>query len=121
MQTQDPPQVTQEKPKNLTPTGSSSFFFLIRHGQRRDDQEGRDKTNLKSDPDITEYGQIQSSETGRQIAKLVSKYIIDGKLNSNVRVKLLTSPYLRCIKTAYGISKGLGSYALGSPKILFPH
>jgi broad specificity phosphatase PhoE len=120
MQTQDSPQATQEKPKNLTPTGSSSFFFLIRHGERRDDQEGRDNTNLKSDPDITEYGHIQSTETGRQIAKLVSKYIKDGKLNSNVRVKLLTSPYLRCIKTAYGISKGLGSYALGSPKPL-PH
>ena len=94
----------KEEPK-INATGESSIYFLVKHAERNDSTSRGEQTTLKNDPAITDYGKNQAMESAREIKKMIQKYKKEGVFGKNAKIVVLTSPYLRCIQTAYHIAQ----------------
>jgi broad specificity phosphatase PhoE len=81
----------------------SNTVFLVRHGERADNAglEEQTKIKLDFDPHLTELGKIQASYAGKEIRKLIFEGNPKGKKKTCLFV---SSPFLRCIQTAYHAS-----------------
>ena len=76
---------------------SVQHVFVVRHGDRTDDDKKWDKPILRPwDPEITPRGLRRAYETGLII-----------KEQAFIQ-RVVSSPFLRCLQTADEISKGLG-------------
>jgi len=88
------------------------FLILIRHGERLDNycnvsDEERKATKVENHLDIplSQQGKRQAFETGEHLRKLLK----DKGIETGANVKLLSSPYLRCLQTSEGVLRGLVS------------
>ena len=105
--------INEKNKKNgerITPTGESCLYFLVRHAERNDN-EAPGELKVKDDPTITEYGKHQASETAREIKKMIENYKKEGLVDKDAKVIVLTSPFLRCIQSAYHIAQYFGKKA----------
>lgn len=80
------------------PPNSKNLFF-IRHGERADKYLDQKQTNTL----ITPNGMDQALKTGIFLAQTLDKQ----KNPDNQEILILSSPYLRCIQTAYYIIQSL--------------
>jgi len=88
-----------------------SLIFVVRHGERADNAgiEEQKLIEMTFDPHLTTLGTKQASLTGSFIQNRVSDSIA-AQLISEAPPKylIITSPFLRCVQTAYHIAQSLG-------------
>eukprot|EP01016_Furgasonia_blochmanni_P024054 TRINITY_DN2589_c0_g3_i1.p1 TRINITY_DN2589_c0_g3~~TRINITY_DN2589_c0_g3_i1.p1 ORF type:complete len:286 (+),score=52.30 TRINITY_DN2589_c0_g3_i1:136-993(+) len=87
------------------------MLFIVRHGEREDMVEGADpsKVALEFDPELTELGKQQAFETGSALRQIIG----------NLQPVIVASPFLRCLQTAYYMSKGMkGQTSDGKHKVV---
>ena len=94
--------------KILNPSFYKMFFF-VRHGERSDRvPEEAVKIINKMDCHLTPEGFEQSKITGKFLREKFDSLVESGELDADYEVVLLSSPYIRCLKTARGIYEGMG-------------
>lgn len=76
------------------------FLFIVRHGDRWDyaHPEWRKTAERFGDPPLSNLGQKQARETGVFLDSIIAENDLDAS-----NIKLLCSPFLRCIQTSDGI------------------
>ena len=75
---------------------SKNYLFFVRHGQRADNKGG----SFHSDSEITENGKSQAKASGELFKDLVSRH-------PTKNIKILSSPWTRCMMTASYIAEQL--------------
>lgn len=81
---------------------SVQHVFVVRHGDRTDDDKTWDEPILRPwDPKITPKGIRRAYETGLEIKAIMERQ--QGAIQH-----VVSSPFMRCLQTAEEISKGLG-------------
>jgi broad specificity phosphatase PhoE len=87
------------------------MIFVLRHGERADDNGPRDDIEKSFDPHLTDHGKEQAIVSGFALAQMIDKAIKDGLIKtSNPEIVIVSSPYLRCLETAAGLLSGLQKY-----------
>ena len=81
----------------------NKYFFIIRHGERLDHIKGPEKDKMinKNDPGLSESGLQMALHAGDHLKQLFEEYNIS-------KVKIMSSPMIRCVQTAKQISTRLG-------------
>ncbi|CAI2376827.1 unnamed protein product [Moneuplotes crassus] len=74
------------------------YCFFVRHGQRAD----KSGDSFHGDLEITDFGKEQAEATGKVILQILETC-------PDAKVKIVTSPFLRCIMTANIIAKQIGT------------
>lgn len=87
---------------------AKQYLFVIRHGDRWDyaHPEWRKTAKRFGDPPLSNLGQQQARETGIFLDSIISKISDPTTGASSIAasdIKVLCSPFLRCIQTANGI------------------
>ncbi len=82
------------------------MIFAVRHGERADDtNENGEEYKLiekRFDPHLTQHGIKQSRKTGLKLNEVIKE------ANPDIKgVYIISSPFLRCIMTAYNIIQTL--------------
>lgn len=80
------------------------MLFLMRHGERADDacEKNPDEIPEKlEDPHLTQHGKIQAKAAGDKIKEMVTAKNIQ-------KVKVVSSPFVRCLQTAQEVCRRLG-------------
>ena len=98
------------------------MIFVIRHGERSDQVIKRDENQiqLKYDPPITELGKKQSFVTGHVIQSLVNEGYEKGLIKtSKPEYIIVSSPFLRCLQTAYHLAESLDKNAIYKDTIFY--
>ncbi|ORX84261.1 phosphoglycerate mutase-like protein [Basidiobolus meristosporus CBS 931.73] len=93
------------EPRKLT-------VWFVRHGERTDfvDPNWRYTTTTPYDPPLTELGAKQATKTGYYLRDLAQENFDSFvRPHSKTRYLLYASPFLRCIQTAEGIIRGIGT------------
>jgi broad specificity phosphatase PhoE len=94
------------------------MIFVLRHGERADDNGPRDDIEKSFDPHLTDHGKEQAGVSGLALSKLIDQAIADGLIkNPNPEIVIVSSPYLRCLETAAGLLPGLQKYKLSNKTI----
>ena len=81
----------------------------MRHGERADLLPNANFLKLKFgkyDSELTDLGKIQAKETGIKIKNMISKHFEIDNLN-HLNIRILSSPFARCIQSANVLSKVL--------------
>jgi len=84
------------------------MIFVIRHGERADQIENRIdlEIELLHDPPITKTGYDQSYSAGLKIQSLVQEGYKSGLIKTpNPQYVVVSSPFIRCLQTAYHMIK----------------
>ena len=95
---------------NRTVLGKSEgYLILVRHGERLDDSnrvspEERKATKMLNELDtpLSINGKVMAVETGQHI-----KAFLNENGHRDYNVKMISSPYVRCLQTAEGIFRGM--------------
>lgn len=98
----------------------SRLVFVVRHGERADygAPEEQKKIQISFDPHLTELGKIQARKAGDKLLKLVHDYHKQqGTKVDDVKYLIISSPFRRCIQTAYHISQALPKEKIVGDKI----
>jgi len=83
------------------------MIFVVRHGERADNAgpEEQKKIEIPFDPHLTELGKIQAKLAGEYIRNRVEKASESNNIKADhVKYLIVSSPFLRCLQTAYNIS-----------------
>ncbi len=86
------------------------MIFTIRHGERADQIDDRIASDIEliHDPPITKLGHLQSYSAGMKIQSLVQEGYKSGLLSTpNPQYVFVSSPFIRCLQTAYHMIKSL--------------
>ena len=86
------------------------MLFVVRHGERADyaGEEEKQKIQIEFDPHLTDLGKVQARRAGDQLIKLLDKYLEkSNKKSDEMKFLILSSPFQRCIQTAYHLSQAL--------------
>jgi broad specificity phosphatase PhoE len=82
---------------------------MVRHGERADKAEGgKIKVDLAFDPHLTKTGIQQAYATGAFIESATKEAIKMQLVPPAPKYLILSSPFLRCVQTAFQIVKALG-------------
>jgi len=86
---------------------SEKMILVIRHGEREDDENLKyDKNKInKYDPKLTETGRSQAELIGNQVKEIIKKNL--NKDLCDVKILLLSSPFLRTLMTSESFIEGL--------------
>lgn len=78
--------------------------FIIRHGERADSGSNEDQKSIKNvdDPHLTQIGVEQAQKTGQ----FIYEYLLQNNLLSKKKIKVISSPFLRCVMTAQEFVRG---------------
>jgi len=98
------------------------MIFVVRHGERADQMFNRNDNDieLKFDPPISDLGKKQSYAVGLEIQALVSEGFEKGLINTaNPQYVIISSPFIRCLQTAYHLSKSLPSQSVYNETIFY--
>ena len=89
------------------------MIFLVRHGERSDKVEKEKyQVEIKYDPNLTNHGTNQALATGLFIQEKVEEAAkFEILLSSKQKYFVISSPFLRCVQTAYHLINGLGKDA----------
>ena len=96
------------------------MLFVVRHGERGDyaGPEEKGKVQLNFDPHLTDLGQIQARKAGDKLLSLTQDYFNKTETDTkNLKYLILSSPFRRCIQTAYHLSKALPEGSIWGNKI----
>jgi len=96
------------------------MLFVVRHGERADyaGDDEKSKIQIPFDPHLTELGKIQARKAGDHIIKLLKNYHKESdKTPEDFKYLILSSPWRRCIQTAYHISQALPKESIWGNKI----
>lgn len=92
---------------NIDKIGEKCMFFQVRHAERSETTQILLNRKMNLDPCITEYGKHQAKDTANEIYKQILKYKELNELPTNAKVKIMCSPFLRCMQTAHCLAKDL--------------
>jgi len=98
------------------------MLFVLRHAQRADDKTVKEDVFIENewDPPLTSYGINQAKFSGETIQAIVQKIRSDRH-----EVRVVTSPFLRCVQTAAKVAEALGESTVyledGFCECLFPY
>ncbi len=90
------------------------MIFGVRHGERADFssalKEEKENIEIPFDPHLTKLGQLQAQQTGKLIQEKINEYNRNLHVNNpeeqeEIEVIIITSPFLRCVMTAFEIAK----------------
>lgn len=98
------------------------MIFVVRHAERSDQAYDRTGLNieLKHDPPITELGKLQARKAGTTIQSLVQEGQEKGQIkSSNPQYVIVSSPFLRCLQTAYHLAETFGADAVYENTIFY--
>lgn len=98
------------------------MIFVVRHGERADQAYDQTLLNieLKYDPPLTEIGKAQSLKTGNKIRSLVEEGYHKGLINTpNPQYVVVSSPFLRCLQTAYHMLEAFGKESIYENTIFY--
>ena len=79
------------------------MFFLVRHGEKGTkaiDENELSKVEKLYDCHLTKLGHQQATETGLYIKSKIEELINEGVVDPHCQIKLISSPYYRCLQTA---------------------
>jgi len=96
------------------------MLFLLRHGERADKAgpEEKEKISIKCDPHLTDLGKLQARKAGDKIVKLLKDYYKESGLKSEeLKYLIISSPFRRCIETAYNVSQAFPKESIYGGKI----
>jgi broad specificity phosphatase PhoE len=86
------------------------MFFALRHGERADHGSEHEisKIEHEHDPHLTDLGKIQAKKAGEKIFNLINTYYKESPSKVNdLQYLIISSPFRRCIETAYYMSESL--------------
>jgi broad specificity phosphatase PhoE len=86
------------------------MFFALRHGERADHGSEHEVSKIEHehDPHLTDLGKIQAKKAGDKIVNLINSYYKESPSKVNdLQYLILSSPFRRCIQTAYHMSESL--------------
>ena len=78
---------------------TEKFLFVVRHGERSDYVYNATPIN-SDDPNLTKHGKKQAKKTGEFLGSKLARF--------NPKVRIIASPLIRTIQTAFEIAKQLG-------------
>jgi len=96
------------------------MLFVVRHGERGDyaGPEEQKKIQLPFDPHLTDLGKIQARKAGDKIIKLVQDHCKESDSQvDQLQYLIISSPFRRCIQTAFHISQALPKEKIWGNKI----
>lgn len=96
------------------------MLFVVRHGERADfaGDDEKKKIQIPFDPHLTDLGKIQARKAGNHIIRLLKEYHKeDGPKPEELKYLIISSPFRRCIQTAYHISQALPKENIWGSKI----
>lgn len=86
------------------------MLFALRHGERADHGSDHEiaKIEHKHDPHLTDLGKIQAKKAGEKIVSLIKEYHKESASKADeLQYLIISSPFRRCIQTAYHVSEAL--------------
>lgn len=86
---------------NIDKIGQKCLFFQVRHAERSETTQILLNRKMNLDPCITEYGKHQAKDTANEIYKQILKYKELNELPTNAKVKIMCSPFLRCLQVNF--------------------
>ena len=98
------------------------MIFVVRHGERADQMFNKNDQDieLKFDPPISDLGTKQSYATGIEIQALVRNGFEKGLISTpNPQYVIVSSPFIRCLQTAYHFIKSLPSNSVYKDTIFY--
>lgn len=96
------------------------MLFLLRHGERADmgGPEEKEKISIKCDPHLTDLGKLQAKKAGEKILKLLKDHYKETETKSEeLKYLIISSPFRRCIETAYNVSQAFPKESIYGGKI----
>lgn len=91
----------KESNTNKDRIGQKCLFFQVRHAERSDTTKILLNRKMNDDPTITEYGKFQAKDTANEIYEQIRKHKESNEIPQNAKVKILSSPYLRCLQVKF--------------------
>lgn len=87
------------------------MIFVVRHGERADQSNSHEERNMIErhfDPHLTKRGCQQAEVTGQEIKRILTQYAQEKKIPfDQLRIVVMSSPFLRCVTTASHLAKQL--------------
>jgi len=85
------------------------MFFALRHGERADHGSDHEVSKIEHihDPHLTDLGKIQAKKAGEKIIHLIKDYHKEPTKTDDLKYLIISSPFRRCIQTAYHVSEAL--------------